>query len=171
MPAENPIVKKIEPASVTKIDGKLIVKCAKCGGDTVFDQPYAYHAGFSDSGFMYSDSGHFTLTWNPNDPAMKAFKGMDAYPSVAHCFPPKEKSEQELDIKMRRSFEHALPPAPDGTRWRFENPARCIHCSEPIAGSMFQTVYYLVYPGSISTDLTGGIKLSEYLKPEMTANS
>src|SRR5215469_2601785 len=54
----------IQPNSVTTVDGKLVMKCAKCCRDNVFDQPYAYHSGFGEQGFVYSDSGHFTLVWS-----------------------------------------------------------------------------------------------------------
>jgi uncharacterized C2H2 Zn-finger protein len=165
-----PADKATRAASVTTADGKLIVRCTKCGRDNIFDQPYAYHAGFSEHGFAYSDSGHFTLVWRWDDPAMEHYAGIDAYPSVAHCFPAKDDPEQEQDSKMRRSFEDALPPAPDGSRWGFRNPARCIYCSEPISGSMFQTVYYLIFPQSIVTSNPDGVKLSDYLtKPSNTA--
>ena len=129
---------------------KVTVKCKECGRDTVFDQPYAYHAGFSDQGFLYSDSGHFTLTWSWYDPAIQRF------------FPPE--SRYDRDTELRHRFEQALKPAPDGGRGRAENPARCVHCSAPIAGSMLETIYYLVYPGSIEAqEAAGAMRLNEYV--------
>ena len=129
---------------------KVTVKCKECGRDNIFDQPYPYHAGFGDQGFLYSDSGHFTLTWSWYDPAIGPF------------FPPD--SRWDRDTELRHHFEQVLHLAPDGGRWRAENQARCIHCSAPIAGSMLQTIYYLLYPGSIQTQEPGGaMRLGEYL--------
>ena len=129
---------------------KTTVKCKECGRDNVFDQPYPYHAGFSDMGFLYSDSGHFTLTWNDYDPVIRRF------------FP--EGSRWDRDVELRHRFEQALHPAPDGGRWRAENPARCMYCSAPISGSMLQTIYFLNYPGSVHTQEPGGaMRLGEYL--------
>jgi hypothetical protein len=124
----------------------LTIRCPKCGKDNVFDQPYPYHAGFSDVGFLYSDSGHCTLVWNWFDPAIKKFS--------------KPGSRLSEDPQARERFERSLRPAPDGGRWRFENPARCLHCSEPIAGPIFKQIYFLVYPDSILTNHDEHVGLS-----------
>jgi hypothetical protein len=42
--------------------------------------------------------------------------------------------------------------APNGGCWRFSNPARCMHCTGPIAGSILNQINYVVYPDSIITD-------------------
>src|SRR2546427_561752 len=120
---------------------QLTIACPHCRKANVFDQPYAYHAGFGDQGFMYSDSGHCTLVWSDYDPVIKQF------------FPPGSQFSKDADIRAR--FERALRPAPDGGCWRFTNPARCLHCSEPIAASILEQIYYLVYPDSIVTDENG----------------
>src|SRR5690349_19852551 len=126
------------------------LKCKACGRDNVFDQPYPYHAGFGDQGFLYSDSGHYTLTWSWYDPVISRF------------FP--EGSRWDRDTELRRRFERALHSAPDGGGWRSENPARCIHCSAPVAGSMLETIYYFLYPGSIQTQEPNfAARLEEYL--------
>lgn len=131
-------------------DKKLIVKCKQCGRDNTFDQPYAYHAGFSDQGFMYSDSGHLTLTWSWYDPAIKRFFS--------------DERVWTAQSESHRRFEAALLPAPDGGRWRFSNPARCLHCSAALSGPMMECVYYLLYPGSIQTeDGRGDMRLAENL--------
>src|SRR5688572_30028089 len=99
---------------------KLTVKCKGCGRDNVFDQPYAYHAGFSDQGFLYDDAGTLTLVWSMFDPVFE------------EMFP--ERVPWTLVESDRRRFEERLRPAPSGGRWRFINPARCLHCAEPISG-------------------------------------
>jgi len=116
----------------------LIIRCQACGKDNLFDQPYAYHAGFSDVGFLYSDSGHCTLVWSWFDPAFKRF--LNGEGPLAD------------DIQARNQFEKSLRAAPDGGRWRFNNPARCLFCSAQIAGPMLSQIYFLVYPDSIITN-------------------
>jgi hypothetical protein len=131
-------------------DERLKLTCSKCGGVNTFDQPYAYHAGFSDIAFLYSDSGHFTLVWNTYDQESERFFSGESFSS--------------LSAGTRARFENALRDAPDGGRWKFDNPARCIHCSEPIAGPMKEQIYCLIYPGSIVTTLGGPLQLKSQLK-------
>jgi hypothetical protein len=60
----------VRPTAVTREYLKpLIVKCVRCAAENVFNQPYAYHAGFADQGFLYDDAGHLTLVWSCFDPA------------------------------------------------------------------------------------------------------
>lgn len=134
-----------------QIQNRLTIRCPRCGKDNVFDQPYTYHAGFSDQGFMYSDSGHCTLVWSDYDPVIKQF------------FPPG--SQFAKDAGIRERFEVALRHAPDGGRWRFTNPARCLYCSGPISGPILEQIYYLVYPDSIITDEDNQLNLQTQLIP------
>jgi hypothetical protein len=130
---------------------KLSIQCKHCGKDILFDQPYVYHAGFSDQGFLYNDAGTLTLVWSIIDPVFDAI------------FP--EKAPWALSLSNRRQFEKMLLPAPDGDRWRFRNPARCIYCGKPISRPMLHSIHYLVYPGSIVTDRGYQFRLKEYIKP------
>src|ERR1022692_4482532 len=100
----------------------LVVSCGGCGHENVFNQPYAYHAGFSDQGFLYDDSGHLTLVWSCFDPAFEALVG--------------PQNPWALGRDDRRRLEEALLPAPSGGRWRFSNPPRCLRCSESIGDPM-----------------------------------
>ena len=128
---------------------KFIIKCGQCRRDNIFDQPFC-HAGVTDEGFLYSDSGHFTLTWNWQDPVIEKFF--------------LQGSRYSRDAELRQRFEQALPAAPDGGRWRAENPARCIYCRAPISGSMLETIEYLLYQGSIQTQVENYLfQLKEYL--------
>jgi len=128
---------------------KLTLKCRHCGKEIIFDQPYAYHAGFADRGFLYNDAGTLTLVWSVVDPLLEeAFPGQAAW---------------ARSLCNRRRFEQMLPSAPDGGRWRFRNPARCVYCRKPISKPMLRTVHYLVYPGSINTVRDNKPDLSEYL--------
>jgi hypothetical protein len=114
------------------------IKCSACGADHSFDQPYAYHAGFGNTGFLYSDSGLLVLTWSSFDPAYERVVGK------VHPW--------GLSPAQRSELETRLTPAPDGGRWRFENPARCSRCGTPISGSILTTIYYVVPEGSIDLD-------------------
>jgi hypothetical protein len=129
----------------------LVVKCSGCGYENVFNQPYAYHAGFSDQGFLYNDEGHLTLVWSWFDPAFEALVG--------------RQNPWMLGPNDRRRFEDALIPAPTGGRWRFSNPPRCLRCGGAIGSAMGTNVMYLVYDGSIITDdHTGRFTLREHLR-------
>jgi hypothetical protein len=129
---------------------KLSIKCKHCGKDILFDQPYAYHAGFADQGFLYNDAGTLTLVWSVLDPALdKLFLGQSTW---------------ALSLLNRWRFEKMLLPAPEGGRWRFCNPARCIHCAKPISKPMLHSIHYLIYPGSVMTDQGNQFRLGEYLK-------
>ena len=130
---------------------KLSVRCKHCGKVNRFDQPYAYHAGFSDQGFLYNDAGTLTLVWSVWDPVFN------------EILP--EKASWTHSPLNRQCFEERLLPAPEGGLWRFSNPARCTHCKMPISGSMLDTIVYLVYPGSILTNDRLQLGLREYLKP------
>ncbi len=129
---------------------KHSVKCDHCGKVNRFDQPYAYHAGIADQGFLYNDSGTLTFVYSAFDPVF-----IDIFPDGFTWF---------SNPQNRQRFEEMLLPAPNGGRWRFRNPARCTHCREPISGSSLDTVVYLVYPGSVITDDKQPPRLKDYLK-------
>ena len=96
-----------------------VIKCSSCSHANIFNQPYPYHAGFSDQGFLYNDAGNLTLTWSCYDPAFVMVAG--------------KKSPWALSLTEQKKIEDALLPAPSGGRWRFGNPARCLVCSSPIS--------------------------------------
>jgi hypothetical protein len=128
----------------------ITIKCPSCGYEYAFDQPYAFHAGFADEGFLYNEDGNLTLTWSSFDPAYEAIVGKH-HPWV-------------LTPDRHLSLEAALRPAPHGGRWRFSNPARCSRCRGPISGPITETIYYLVYPESVRTDsVPGEYRLADIL--------
>ena len=129
----------------------LNVTCKACGEANSFAQPYAYHAGFADQGFLYDDDGLSILVWSLYDPAVEPFFQRDGQWMTAA-------SEQ-------RRFEEQLPLSPRGRHWRFSNPARCMHCRQPISGPMQDMIYYLFYPQSVIVDASGQLQLSSYLLP------
>ena len=127
----------------------LIVECAACGAANTFDQPYALHAGFSNVGFLYDDSGTRTLVWSSYDPAYVAIVG-NVHPWV-------------LSREQKTQLENALRPAPGGGAWRFANPARCGRCGVEIKGSIERDIYYLKY--SESLNLEDGHRFRDVLRP------
>lgn len=128
----------------------VTITCPTCGQPNSFDQPYRYHAGFSDEGFLYNDAGNLTLVWSCYDPAYEAIVG--------------KLNPWGLTSSQQRSFEAKLLPAPTGGAFRFGNPARCMHCGHPISGPITQEIYYVVYPNSLITDRDPAqLELNRYL--------
>jgi hypothetical protein len=130
----------------------VTVKCPSCGHENNFNQPYPYHAGFADQGFLYNDEGNRTLVWSCYDPAYIDIVGGN--------------NPWTLTTDQQVRFENALPLAPSGGNWRFMNPARCTKCANAISDPITRTIYYLVYPDSIITDLNlTDLRLNKYLAP------
>jgi hypothetical protein len=116
------------------------VTCNACGNENAFAQPYRYHAGFGDQGFLYNDAGTLTLVWSSYDPAYVALVGR-VHPWM-------------LTETQRSLLEEALAPAPKGGHWRFRNPPRCTRCGAPIGEApSARDIYFLKYPGSIDLDM------------------
>jgi hypothetical protein len=113
----------------------MIIHCASCGFDNAFEQPYPYHAGFADVGFLYNVEGNRTLVWSIVDPALVRLVGKDLPWSFTRG--------------LQRRLEQALAPSPTGSAWLFSNPARCGRCSRRIGQPMMKDIHYLVFPGSV----------------------
>jgi len=45
----------------------MVIKYNSCGYENGFVQPYPYHAGFGNQGFLYNDAGNMTLVWSIYD--------------------------------------------------------------------------------------------------------
>lgn len=97
------------PGTITPGNVSLSCICDVCGRSFRLQ---SFHAGFDQSGYMYSDSGRFTI----------------AIPGFVEGAPP---ALGKADEKKLRDLESMLPKAPDGTSFRYMNPLRCPHCSEP----------------------------------------
>jgi membrane protease YdiL (CAAX protease family) len=138
---------------VEPVPTHIVVTCPNCGFGNVFRQPHPYHAGIAAQGFLYSGDGHRTLTWSSYDPEYAAVVGKQ-HP---WALPPED----------RKRLEERLTPAPDGSRWLFSNPARCLQCGYPISGPITDTIYYLRYDGSVDRDLvsSGGLGIKDVLVP------
>lgn len=75
-------------------------------------QVQSFHAGFANLGYMYSESGAFTLTIPDDVPGCPAALGTP-------------------DMAELKRLEAILPLAPDGTTFSYTHPFRCPHCREP----------------------------------------
>jgi phage FluMu protein Com len=127
----------------------LIVKCGACKEANLFNQPYPYHAGFGNQGFLYNKSGNATLTWSSFDPDYMAIVG--------------SKHPWALTQEEKTKIEDALLPSPDGTPWGFDFPARCAHCNSPLAEPMTKQISYYVFDTHVDVDLDA--------KPSVTLGS
>lgn len=128
----------------------LVVACPHCNESNVFNQPYPYHAGFSDQGFLYNEAGNCTLIWSASDPDFEALV--------------ESQNPWLLGSSDRSKLEAALQPAPDGSRWLFKNAARCTSCGNAISGPITDTIYYLVYEGSVDVDSNPDCGLKDVLR-------
>jgi len=115
------------------------ITCPTCRHLNRFEQPYPYHAGHSDQGFLYNDAGNLILVWSSYDPDWERLAGR-VHPWT-------------VDAAAWSRIENAIRPAADGSRWRAANPPRCLACREPIGRSILDgEISYLVYPGSSVLD-------------------
>jgi hypothetical protein len=131
----------------------MIISCPNCGAACEFAQPFAYHAGFGDTAFLYNESGNCTLVWGVYDAAYIALTG--------------DRDPWQPSTEVQQDLESRLPASPHGDRWSFSSPARCKVCKHPIGGPLSSgDLYYLEFPGSIILGRAGlPSTLTDYLKP------
>ncbi len=139
----------------------LVVTCIECGFDNVFNQPYRYHAGFANQGFLYNEAGDRTLIWSSFDPDYTNIVG-ENHPWV-------------LGVEGRNKLEAVLQSDPNGGgKWLFTNLPRCLKCKHPIGEPIGRNIYYLEYDGSINLDFSGSDRsrrLKEIMKVEPAATA
>jgi hypothetical protein len=111
------------------------LECSHCGRVNQFEQPYAYHAGFSDLCFFYNETGDRTLVWSTFDPMFAELVG--------------EQSTWQLTPELAARLESLLPPSPTGSRWGAGYPGRCLDCGSRLTPPMGESVYFVIYPGSV----------------------
>ena len=114
-----------------------IKRCPGCSRELSFDQSYGFHAGFSNLGFLYDETGQHAFVWSSFDPDYVVLAG--------------EKHPWTLDSADRARVEASLRPSPSGRRWGFSFPARCPSCAASIGGPMTATIMGLAL-GSSSRD-------------------
>ena len=120
-----------------KVAETLRITCSKCNFQDIFNQPYRYHAGFGNQGFLYNEAGNRTLIWDSYDPDYIRIVG-NIHPWV-------------LKPEERQKLEEVLQLDPlGGGRWLFSNSAKCLKCGNPIAEPITHTTHYLKYDGSLN---------------------
>lgn len=124
--------------------------CVHCGVELPFDRSYGFHAGFSNSGFLYNEAGNEVFAWSSFDPDYMAIVG--------------EHHPWTLTPDQQRMVEAALLPSEGGGAWRFSNPARCLKCGAPISGPMSETIMGLALDGGTAPDNSG----NDMVKPFKT---
>jgi len=95
--------------TVTPGSVRLGCECDHCNRSF---QVQSFHSGFGDVGYFYSGSGAYTLI-------------------VDHTVPGSPPALGEPNMAALAALEAVLPLAPDGTSFRYMNPFRCPHCSQP----------------------------------------
>ena len=128
---------------------KLEIRCPRCEKRLTFEQGQLYNSRHTDQGFMYSHSGRYALIWSWSDPV------------ISTHFP--EYKKWLMNEEFCEQFEKALTPAPDGTRWGFANPLRCLHCKGQIAGAFIEQSDYFIPLGSVVTDRGNKLNLQSCL--------
>lgn len=105
-----------------------LIQCPSCGRFPSIK--HVYHAGFSNSGFLYCDRCTNVLVFSSFDPNFESIVG--------------KKHPWTLNEEERRAVERALVDCPCGGKFSFENPLRCPHCNASVRGPLFETIYYNV---------------------------
>jgi hypothetical protein len=93
--------------SITPGNVQLSCECDVCHGTFLVR---SFHAGMGEQGYLYSGSGRYTLI-------------VDGHVAGA----PVPLAEPDAAALLR--LEAALPTAPDGTRFVYDNPFRCPQCA------------------------------------------
>ena len=140
------------------MQAEIQIPCTACRLVNVFKQPYRYHAGFGNQGFLYNDAGTATLVWSSFDAAYREVVG--------------QRHPWALTSALKTKLEERLLPAPTGGHWRFSNPPRCRFCGHAIGAPIGEDIYYLLYDGSIDADSElGAAGLIQYLHPATNSTS
>jgi len=106
------------------------VICKNCKSEIVVKG--RYHAGLSDSGFLYCSKDGTVLTFNAYDP------GFERASDCRACVP------WQLTEDQRRRVEENLIHCPCGGVFSFKNPLKCPVCGAPFAEPMTKDIYFYV---------------------------
>ena len=115
------------------------IKCSSCGQVTSIAQEHAYHAGFSNRGFLYCDSFPAILEFNTYNPKYTAIVG-DIHP-------------WSLDSKQKNQIEDSLKPYAKGGRFRFGALPRCPICNEPLTNLLADEFHFIELGEVIDADV------------------
>jgi hypothetical protein len=113
--------------------------CKTCGVATKIPQPYAFHAGFSNRGFLYNDSRAAIIEFSPYNLKYVAAVG--------------DKHPWALNAEEKSKVEKALKPDPAGGKFRFDAHPRCPACNAELPDLLPDDVHFVEIGDVIDGDV------------------
>ena len=113
----------------------MTLTCPGCHKVLRLRQPYPYHAGFGEEGFLYCDRDATVLTFSEFD---RGFQ---------RIIP--NKVPWGLTPEDRSRVEQSLKSCPCGGRFLFKNSAKCPHCGTVLRRGITKDIYYIVLGKSL----------------------
>ena len=123
------------PSNMILAHDHHIVKCRACG--STYPVKHIYHAGFSDTGFLYCDRDTTVVTFSSFD---KIFEQLQSGVTAKHPWALGEEGPEE-DI---RQIESHLIRCPCGGKFSFSNPLLCPNCRGVLLEPMTKVIYFVV---------------------------
>ena len=116
----------------------MTLTCPHCACTIEIEQPYPYHAGFSDEGSLYCDSCSAILVFGSYNPY------------YARLVPGKH--PWCLTDREKRLVEAHLRACSCGGRFRFDLPPRCPECGGSLAELLGGDIYYICIGAKVDAD-------------------
>ena len=105
------------------------INCPKCHRTFSLGQKYAYHAGFSNVGFLYCEACPNLVVFSSFDPRYTKIVGQ-VHPWT-------------LNLLKKRKIERELRPCSCGGRFRFAAKPRCPLCNKPIPTILPDPIHFI----------------------------
>jgi hypothetical protein len=105
------------------------INCPECRRVFQVDQKYAYHAGFSNVGFLYCDTCPNLVVFSSFDPRYEEIVGK-LHPWT-------------LNLYKKWKVERQLITCTCGGHFRFSAPPRCPLCNEPIPSILPDSIHFI----------------------------
>lgn len=106
------------------------ISCPNCAAEIVVDQPYFYHAAFTDLGFMYCDRDSTVLVFSAYDKVFSSIVG--------------EKVPWALSPLEKEAVEKRVRRCPCGGRFAFDNRPRCTECGASLEKAFPSAEHYVI---------------------------
>ncbi len=110
--------------------------CSHCKKAIIIKQPFPYHSGFSDQGYLYCNRCPNILVFSIYD---------EFYTKLCN-----EKQPWGLMLEEQKFVEDNLYPCPCGCSFKFSAKPRCPHCLKeipeitPLSGAETRSIYYVI---------------------------